>query len=171
MFCSRKRHVETPNERRKRGESKAAGEGVRRGRRENAVFFSSLPLSLSFFCPSTYSKGYCFYSSLIFLRHKIKDGGYNMNINKRLSHAKNTSALQAKSADALHIQRREKIKELSSRKYRDLCRIVHCDILLFWGQCNKTFTVVIVSEGIVLESENSCYTCKTFIKLTLVYVM
>ena len=47
-----------------------------------------------------------------------------MNINKQLSPAKNTPALQAKSSDALHIQRRGKTKELSSRKYGDLCRIV-----------------------------------------------
>ena len=35
--------------------------------------------------------------SLIFLRHKIKDGGYNnTNINKQLSPAQNTPALQAR---------------------------------------------------------------------------
>ena len=37
-----------------------------------------------------------FLLSLIFLRHKIKDGGYNnTNINKQLSPAQNTPALQA----------------------------------------------------------------------------
>ena len=43
--------------------------------------------------------------------------------------------------------------------------------MLFWGQCNKTVTSVIVSEGFVVESENSCYTRKSFIKFTHVYVM
>ena len=117
-----------------RGGNGATEKERRRGwgeREDRTPYFSSfplplpLPLPLSFFCPSTYPKGYCFYSSLIFLRHKIKDGGYNkMNINKQLSPAKNMPALQAKSADALHIQRREKIKELSCRKYGYLFRIV-----------------------------------------------
>ena len=113
-----------------RGGNGATQKERRRGwgeREDKTPYFSSfpLPLPLSFFCPSTYPKGYCFYSSLIFLRHKIKDGGYNkMNINKQLSPAKNMPALKAKSADALHIQRREKIKELSCRKYGYLFRIV-----------------------------------------------
>ena len=111
-----------------RGGNRATQKERRRGwgeREDKTPYFSSFPLPLSFFCPSTYPKGYCFYSSLIFLRHKIKDGGYNkMNINKQLSPAKNIPALQAKSADALHIQRREKIKELSCRKYGYLFRIV-----------------------------------------------
>ena len=117
-----------------RGGNGATQKERRRGwgeREDKTPYFSSFPLSLplplplSFFCPSTYPTGYCFYSSLIFLRHKIKDGGYNkMNINKLLSPAKNMPALQAKSADALHIQRREKIKELSCRKYGYLFRIV-----------------------------------------------
>ena len=111
-----------------RGGNRATQKERRRGwgeREDKTPYFSSFPLPLSFFCPSTYPKGYCFYSSLIFLRHKIKDGGYNkMNINKQLSPAKNIPALQAKSADALHIQRREKTKELSCRKYGDLFRIV-----------------------------------------------
>ena len=151
---------------------KSEGGGGEREKRKRRIFSSlSLPLPLSFFCPSTYPKGYCFYSSLIFLRHKIKEGGYNkMNINKQLSPAKNTPALQAKSAVALHIQRREKIKELWWQVWWSLSNCSF-NILLFWGQCNKTVTSVIVSEGIVLESENSCYTRKSFIKFTLVYVM
>ena len=87
-----------------RGGNGATQKERRRGwgeREDKTRYFSSFPLSLSlplplsFFCPSTYPKGYCFYSSLIFLRHKIKDGGYNkMNINKQLSPAKNMPALQ-----------------------------------------------------------------------------
>ena len=60
-LCSRKRHVESPKERRK-----------------------WLP------------EGLLFSLSLIFLRHKIKDGGYNnTNINNQLLPAQNTPALQA----------------------------------------------------------------------------
>ena len=63
-----KAHVETRKEGRKWGESKGAGH---------------LPLGLLFLL------------SLIFLRHN-KDGGYNStNINKQLSPAQNTPALQA----------------------------------------------------------------------------
>ena len=62
-FCSRKRHVETHEEKRKWGESKG---------------------------------GLLFLLSLIFLRYKIKDGGYNdTNIKEQLSPAQNTPALQA----------------------------------------------------------------------------
>ena len=63
-----KAHVETPKEGRKWGETKGAGH---------------LPLGLLVLL------------SLIFLRHN-KDGGYNStNINKQLSPAQNTPALQA----------------------------------------------------------------------------
>ena len=72
MFCSRTRHVETQNWEEKVGR----------------VFF--LPSPLSFFHPSTYPKGYYFYSLFIVLHHNIKDCGYNStNTNKQLSPAQN----------------------------------------------------------------------------------
>ena len=74
--CLWKRYVETPKERRKWA-------------------FSLLPSPLSFFRPSTYTKG-CYFYSPILRCCKIKDGGYNnTNINK-LSCAQNMSALQVR---------------------------------------------------------------------------
>ena len=65
-----------------------------------AHFFlpSPSPGPLSFFRASTYPKGYyVVLLSLIFLSHKIKDGGYNnKNIKLQLSPAKSTPALQIK---------------------------------------------------------------------------
>ena len=80
----------------KRGENgvseKERGRG--RGEREEKIF-SPLPLPSFLFSPSHLPLGLLFVLSLIFLRHN-KDGGYNStNINKQLSPAQNTPALQA----------------------------------------------------------------------------
>ena len=68
--------VETPEERRKWGESKGAGRG--RGEREEkkkkSIFSPLLPVLL---LPSHLPKGVLFLLSPIVLCHKIKDGGYN----------------------------------------------------------------------------------------------
>ena len=59
-------------------------------RESGASIFLPSPSPLSFFHPSTYPKGYYFYSLFIFLHHNIKDCGYNStNTNKQLSPAQN----------------------------------------------------------------------------------
>ena len=61
QFAGESAMLKLPEDRKKWGESKGAGWG-RGERRENGVFFSPLPLPLSFFRPRTYRKGYYFYS-------------------------------------------------------------------------------------------------------------
>ena len=71
------------------------GEGKREEKRVRVRLPSHFPLS--FFHPSTYPKGYYFYSPSPFLRHNIKDGGFNSaTINNQLSPAQITPALQTK---------------------------------------------------------------------------
>ena len=73
--------------------------GVGEGKREEIRVRVRLPspFPLSFFHPSTYPKGYYFYSPSPFLRHNIKDGGFNSaTINNQLSPAQITPALQTK---------------------------------------------------------------------------
>ena len=71
------------------------GEGKREEKRVRVRLPSPFPLS--FFHPSTYPKGYYFYSPSPFLRHNIKDGGFNSaTINNQLSPAQITPALQTK---------------------------------------------------------------------------
>ena len=73
--------------------------GVGEGKREEIRVRVRLPspFPLSFFHPSTYPKGYYFYSPSPFLRHNIKDGGFNSaTINNQLSPAQITPALKTK---------------------------------------------------------------------------
>ena len=106
-FCSRKRHVETPKERQKWGESRAVGEGAGRvpaygvSQKNSDIgqvyFFSSPPPTFPSFTLAHTLKGLLFLLSPIFLWHKIKDGGYNnTNLYKQLSPTQNTPALQAR---------------------------------------------------------------------------
>ena len=62
-----------------------------RGESGASIFLPSpSPSPLSFFHPSTYPKGYYFYSLFIVLHHNIKDCGYNStNTNEQLSPAQN----------------------------------------------------------------------------------
>ena len=58
QFARESAMLKLPEERRRWGKSKGAG----RGQGERSVFFSPLPSPLSFFRPSSYRKGYYFYS-------------------------------------------------------------------------------------------------------------
>ena len=70
-------------------------------RRENAILISPLPPPPVLLSPQHLPWGLLFLLSLIFPRHNIKDGGYNStNVNKQLSPAQNTPALQAISSPA-----------------------------------------------------------------------
>ena len=97
QFARESDMLKLPEERRRWGKSKGAGSG-RGERRENAVFFSPLPLP-----PFLLSRSHLplrvtiSTPAPIFHCHKIKVGGYNniTNTNK-VSPTQNTSAVQAR---------------------------------------------------------------------------
>ena len=71
------------------------------GRKREEKIFSPLLLPSFLLSPQDLPLGLLFLLSLIFLRHN-KDGGYNgTNINKQLSPAQNTPALQANNNGSL----------------------------------------------------------------------
>ena len=61
-ICSRKRDVETSRREEEIGRVKGSGEGLGREKRKRRIFFLPSPSPLSFFRPSSYRKGYYFYS-------------------------------------------------------------------------------------------------------------
>ena len=85
--------LELSKERRKWDKSNEVWEGVEREKRKH--FFVPSPPPFPFFALAPTLR-VTILLSLIFLHHKIKDGGYNnTNINKQLSPTENTPALQA----------------------------------------------------------------------------